>query len=441
MDSDKSPGPTVGVGIKLAYVAQPYDRLFPPVQNSIGLIVCNTALRLSENLQITVYGKRHRDDQVPPGLPFALRRAPALRDRLLQRFIREFPRQARWLQLDRKADDHAQYRDEIRRYLAVDQPEIIHLMNYWKWCRTLKKPGSPHGLVLEMHCEWLSQHDRDAVAHQLEVVDAVVAVSDHIVGTFRSTFPDYPGIVATVGNGVDVSRFRPGTRASSAGGRRRVILFVGRVSPEKGIHTLVEAFADVAARFPDVDLRIAGPYSPLPLDFVTSLSSDPRVLALNRFYDQLDRSNYQQHLDHLVQRHGLRDRIQFVGQMSHKDLVPGYQEADIVVNPSLSESFGLSVVEGMACGLPVVATRIGGMCETVLNSRTGVLVEPDDPSELAQALISVLDDPAGAVDMGREGRNRAVELYSWEARAERLKSVYERVRAGKRVPFPAAAGS
>ncbi|QKN17589.1 glycosyltransferase family 4 protein (plasmid) [Sinorhizobium meliloti WSM1022] len=414
--------------MKLVYVGQPYDRLFPPVQNSIGLIVYNTALHLSNSLHITVYGRHYRDDRVPADLPFALRRAPVRRDRLLQKVIREFPRPARWTQLDRKADDHSQYRNEIRRYLALDRPDVVHLMNYWKWSRALKPPGSSHRLVLEMQCEWLSQRDRDQVASQLEVVDAVVAVSDHIAETFRSAFPDYPGAVASVGNGVDVFHFRPSEAGASGDARTgRVILFVGRISPEKGLHTLVEAFSEVALRFPDVGLRIAGPYSPLPVDFLTSLSSDPRVLDLKRFYDQWNRCRYQQHLDELMDRHRLRHRIRFLGNVSHKELVAAYHDADIVVNPSLSESFGISVVEGMACGIPVVGTRVGGMCESILDGHTGMLVEADAPGELSQALITVLDDPARARGMGTEGRERAVALYSWEARAERLRSVYERV--------------
>jgi glycosyltransferase involved in cell wall biosynthesis len=418
--------------MKLVYVAQPYDRLFPPVQNSIGLIVYNTALRLGEGLQITLYGKHYRDDTVPADLPFAVRRAPALRDRALQRVIHQFPRLARWLRLDRKADDHSQYRNKVRRYLAVDQPDIVHVMNYWAWCRELKAANSSHRLVLEMQCEWLSQRDHAQVARQLKVVDAVVAVSDHIATTFRSAFPDYPGVVATVGNGVDVSYFRPSEQRASTR-TRRVILFVGRVSPEKGLHTLIEAFSEVAAKFADVELRIAGPHSPLPLDFLTSLSSDPRVTALSRFYDRWGNSQYREHLEELIERHELRDRVHFMGNVPHKDLVATYHEADIVVNPSLSESFGISVVEGMACGIPVVGTRVGGMCESILAGRTGMLVEMDAPGELAQALITMLEDTVRASEMGSEGRKRAVELYSWEARAERLKSVYQKLRPGKRV--------
>ena len=160
-------------------------------------------------------------------------------------------------------------------------------MNYWNWCRELKQHGSSHRLVLEMQCEWLSQQARDEVGHQLNVVDAVVAVSDHIAKTFRTAFPDYPGLVATVGNGVDVTLFKPRSeRVEAIGGERRRILFVGRISPEKGVHTLLEAFGEVAETFDNVELNIAGPHAPLPRDFITTLSSDPQVTNLLRFYDR-----------------------------------------------------------------------------------------------------------------------------------------------------------
>jgi glycosyltransferase involved in cell wall biosynthesis len=303
-------------------------------------------------------------------------------------------------------------------------------MNYWTWCRGLKAPGSSHRLVLEMQCEWLSQRDRRQVAAQLEVVDAVVAVSDHIANTFRAAFPEYPGIVATVGNGVDVTRFLPRAEADGPpANNKRSILFVGRVSPEKGIHTLIEAFAEVAKRFDDVELHIAGPQWVLPPDFITSLSSDPRVTALLRFYDRWGVCTYQPYLEEQITRHGLGERVHFLGNVPHKDLVATYQNADVIVNPSLSESFGISVVEGMACGKPVVGTRIGGMCESIVNGTTGMLVEAEEPEELAQGLIAVLEDPKRARDMGREGRKRAVEHFSWEARAERLMNVYRDVAA------------
>jgi glycosyltransferase involved in cell wall biosynthesis len=83
------------------------------------------------------------------------------------------------------------------------------------------------------------------------------------------------------------------------------------------------------------------------------------------------------------------------------------------------------VVEGMACGIPVVGTRVGGMCETILSGTTGLLVDPEAPEELAEALAAILGEPAKARVMGVEGRRRAVESYSWQARAERLGALYD----------------
>ena len=164
-------------------------------------------------------------------------------------------------------------------------------------------------------------------------------------------------------------------------------------------------------------------------DFLTSLSSDQRVTALLRFYDRAGACFYQQYLEEQIVRHGLSERVRFLGSVPHKELVPTYQAADVIVNPSVSESFGISVIEGMACGKPVVGTRIGGMCELIMNGTTGMLVEAEASAELGQALISVLEDPQRARQMGLEGRKRAVEQYSWEARAKRLMAFYDKVVA------------
>ena len=246
--------------MKVVYVGQPFDRFFPPVQNSIGLIVYYTALELAGHIDITLYGKHFRDDVLPERLPFNVRHLAVPGDTLLQKLIAKYAREARWLRMGGLADDHREYRNKVRRRLAKDCPDLVHIMNYWAWCRDLKPPGSRRKLVLEMQCEWLSERRRDQVAHQLEVVDAVVAVSDHIATTFRAAFPNYCGVVATVGNGVDVVHFHPRIEAVARDAKkRRTILFVGRISPEKGLHTLIEAFSLVAQASPDVELSLARP--------------------------------------------------------------------------------------------------------------------------------------------------------------------------------------
>lgn len=424
--------------MKLALVSQPFDRLFPPSQNSIGLIVYYSALEMARRADVTIYGKRYDDDVPPQALPFSVERLSVNADRLLHWALRRGRRLAGRLGIESWLDDHRQYRRKVARSIARDDPDIVHVMNFWPWCRALKAPGASHRLVLEMQCEWLSQRDRDAVAHQLEVVDAIVAVSDHIATTVRTAFPDFPGRIATVGNGVDVGHFTPGPEREPRAGRRRRVLFVGRISPEKGVHTLLEAFGALGNRIDDVDLDIAGPHAALSRDFLISLSSDRRVRELLRFYDEEGACAYPAHLEEIIARNGLRDRVRFLGNVSHKHLLDLYRAADIVVNPSLSESFGMSVVEGMACGVPIVGTRVGGMCETILDGRTGLLVEPEAPQELADALAALLLDEEAARAMGTAGRQRAVEHYSWQARAERLAELYDSLAADRaEEPAPA----
>ena len=413
--------------MKVGIVSQPCDRLFPPTQNSIGLITYYTALEIARGSEVKVYGKYYRDDILPVTLPFPVTRLPVIRDRFQQKAIRTFPGIARRLGIEDKLDDHTEYRRMVGQAIARDRPDVVNLINYWPWCRELKVPGAPHRLVLEMHCEWLSQHDRTAVGRQLEVVDAVVTVSDHIAKTFLAAFPDFPGPVATIGNGVDVRHFRPGAQRGE--GHRRQILFVGRISPEKGIHTLLEAFGALASRIDDVDLAIAGPHAALSRDLLLSLSSDRAVKNLLRFYDGEGKCTYSAHLQDIVARHSLGDRVHFLGNVSHTELLSIYQASDLVVNPSLSESFGLSVVEGMACGLPVVGTRVGGMCETITSGSNGLLVDPETPHQLAEALAAILNDAGGSRAMGKAGRERAIQFYSWQERSARIAALYDSLTA------------
>jgi glycosyltransferase involved in cell wall biosynthesis len=278
-----------------------------------------------------------------------------------------------------------------------------------------------------MQAEWLSQLDQLQVRDQLEAVDAVVGVSDHIARLFRASFPTYQGKVVTAYNGVSVQDFQPGPSYDIDRDEDLRILFVGRVSPEKGVHTLIEAFAQIASNIERARLIIIGGRTTLREDFIVSISSDPLVRALGRFYDGSVGSEYQQYLETLVSRLKLTDKVHFLGHVPHKELPDWYKSSRVVVNPSLSESFGISIVEGMACGIPVVGTKVGGMLETILDGQTGLLVEPERPDLLANAVVTLLSDRETASRMGAMGRARAVEHFSWRARADRLLSAYRMV--------------
>jgi starch synthase len=96
-----------------------------------------------------------------------------------------------------------------------------------------------------------------------------------------------------------------------------------------------------------------------------------------------------------------------------------------VVAPSLVESFGMPVAETMASGVPVVASRVGGLPELVIDGTTGLLVDPDNPAALSQAILRILDDRASAQAMGRAGRRRAEKLFAWEKIVETLLALYK----------------
>ena len=410
--------------MKVAFVAQPFDGILPPNQNSLGLIAYNTAIAMAGQADVTLYGRQRPGLESAADLPFAISFVSGGADDALQYFAMHFPTWARRLGIPAIADAYHGYARAIAKELDRSSYGVVHVMNYWSLCRRIKHGARKRHLVLEMQSEWLSQMDEKQVSAELEVVDAVVAVSDHIARLFRESFPSYHGKVVTAYNGVDVEAFRPAPLANASRGELLPILFVGRVSPEKGIHTLIEAFARVVSRNERARLIIVGSRTTLREDFIVGISSDPLVRALSRFYDGSVSSEYQQYLDDLVERLNLAEKIQFVGRVLHTELPARYRASSLVVNPSLSESFGISIVEGMASGLPVVGAKVGGMLETIVDGETGLLVEPERPDLLAEAMLSLLNDSRRAAEMGRKGRERAVECFSWHARANRLLAAY-----------------
>jgi glycosyltransferase involved in cell wall biosynthesis len=123
----------------------------------------------------------------------------------------------------------------------------------------------------------------------------------------------------------------------------------------------------------------------------------------------------------------IMDQVHFLGHVEHGKLPAHYAKADLLVLPSRMESFGLVLVEAMACGLPVVATRVGGIPEVVEDGVTGLLVPPNDPEALAEGINSLLEDPDRMKAMGARGRERAKEHFTWDTVAKRLVSLYTEV--------------
>jgi D-inositol-3-phosphate glycosyltransferase len=222
-----------------------------------------------------------------------------------------------------------------------------------------------------------------------------------------------PGRIEVVPCGVDTVRFRPmdPRRAKERLGldpEIPVLLFVGRIEPLKGIDVLIRAAAHLDGNF---QLLVVG--------------GDGKDAGRKR------------DLRRLAREIGVAGRVVLADAVPHDELPGVYNAADVCVVPSYYESFGLVALEAMACGVPVVASRVGGLKETVEDGRTGYLVPWRCPEPFAERLDLLLTNEPLRRTLGREARE-AAESYNWAAVAEQVEGIYhELVSAYRGVPVAA----
>lgn len=214
-----------------------------------------------------------------------------------------------------------------------------------------------------------------------------------------------PADVLEIPNGVDADLFNPDVDGRPVRQRyhipetARLLLFVGsldRAHHFKGADTLLRALARM--RRPDTWLLLVG-------------DGDLRPS-----------------LERLAVQSGIGDRVRFAGTVPHWDLPPFYAASDLVVLPSFPpESFGMVLIEAMACGRPVLAHDIPGVRSVVSNGADGLLARPGDMDDLVEKMRALLDDPQQRRRMGLRGRAKVEEQYAWPRVVSRLLEVYEEV--------------
>ena len=347
------------------------------------------------------------------------------------KFVRAFPKlDMRLLRLRQRARQNLKrdfaskfyYRFYLMRAAIVLRRygcDIIHIFNLSQFAPVMARLNPQAKIVLNMHCDWLVGLDYALINKRLQYVDGIVGCANCITDEIQTRFPQYADRCATIYNGVDVKTFWPGPNRSKRHDTETLIT-VGRISPEKGLHVLLDAFEMVVSKKANVILRIIGPESILAPEAITKVKDNCRI---RRDYSRYG-LNYLATLRDRVNR-SLRGRVVFVGNMSPREVAAEMQNATMLVQPSFSESFGMPVVEAMSSALPVVASDVGALPELVLDGETGLLVDPDNPPQLAEALLRVLEDPAKARAMGERGRARVLDGFSWEATVQELESYYQ----------------
>jgi glycosyltransferase involved in cell wall biosynthesis len=198
--------------------------------------------------------------------------------------------------------------------------------------------------------------------------------------------------VTVVPYGVDLREFRPRPREARS---EVVIGAVARLSKEKGLRYLLEAFAVVTGHHPQARLVLAG--------------EGPE----------------RQRLERLAARLGLGERVRFLGEVPHEQVPEVLQQLDIFAMPSTYEGFGVAALEAEAMELPVVASRIHGIPDVVLDGETGLLVPARDRQALAGALERLAVDGDLRRRLGQAGRAFVAEHYSWQENTAQMEALYE----------------
>jgi glycogen synthase len=231
----------------------------------------------------------------------------------------------------------------------------------------------------------------------VEAADRVIAVSRQMREDILAHFRVEPDRVVVIHNGIDPDQFRH-TEARDVLARRGVrepyVLFVGRITDQKGIFHLLEAAPSLPAGV-QVVLCASAPDTPeIEARLRRALPEHPNVV--------------------------------WIGEMIPVDeVVQLYSHAAVFVCPSVYEPFGLINLEAMACETPVVASGVGGILEVVEDGKTGLLVEPGRPDVLAGGIRTLLADPARSRAMGRAGRQRVEAHFSWASVAAQTREVYQ----------------
>lgn len=291
---------------------------------------------------------------------------------------------------------------ELRQRWQVPVVHMFHTLGYLKSAAAANGQGS--------EARERTRVETDIICEADCIVAATPADRDQMVEFYAAD----PQRIVVVPPGVDLELFRPIPKADArrfvglSDPEGRLLLFVGRLDPVKGLNVLFDALCQL--------LRNRQGQGHICLAVIGGEGAENGEALREEAVC----------LDEVKERYGLQEMVAFLGSRSQETLPYYYSAADVCVMPSLYESFGLVALEAMACGTPVVASRVGGLPHVVRDGETGLLVPENDPEALAGTLQTLLADEVLRHRLGERAREVAQGL-SWERVAEQIVALYQQV--------------
>jgi len=296
--------------------------------------------------------------------------------------------------------------------------EIVHANTAWAGFALAKSLGKAplvytchNGLWLEETVHIQEYFIRLVEGYTMKRSVAVIALNNTMKKSITKASIDETKVIV-VPNGVDTEFYMPGVSADDIVKRfgiegKRVVLFVGRVTYGKGVHILLKAFSVLVKRYPDLKLAIVGP--------------------LSDHFGKEEVSKYARMLIVYAKRALPRDSYIFTGVADKQTLRKLYSTAYVCVLPSYFEAFPMALIEAMASGCPVIGSNAGGIPDIIINGYNGLLFKRGDYIDLISKLEILLEDENLRNVISANARRYAVEKFSWQSIAFKIKNIYKTV--------------
>jgi glycosyltransferase involved in cell wall biosynthesis len=237
----------------------------------------------------------------------------------------------------------------------------------------------------------LNRFGRIRTKRILQHADAVIALTENMRIHLKNIFNTE---ISVIPNGITLEEYNDVTISTDRKTGSKNILFVGRLRPVKGIQYLITSMKKIHEEIPDARLVLVG-----------------------------ENSEEKERLTALSIQLGIQNCVQFIGMVPHEKVKAFMQQSDIFVLPSLSEGFPNVILEAMACGLPVIASRVGGIPDIITDNTNGYLVEVKDTNDMANKILLLLSDDTLRKKISENNRD-LVKKYSWENVTIELEKIY-----------------